>query len=305
MSIHCTIERRGRVRDGDAAVHLTVRRERPAIEPRWGMQRVQSFRNTRPMAQLLGWQSPVHGDRRCRCSRGPGLRCGKNPSATETVSIWLWRSNYTIMVGGTSYSESRCVVYGKADSQQPSGSPRSGDPVVRWGHLDLNALNARSLQPGVWTRLVNVAPFGATTYVISKVGNYTSSPDPCGWGTSGPHLHMDGPVGATRNCSLQARSQQGVGPSYSTTTTAFEFGAGTTDMGYYVRYEGHEPMVVGSHYDSAYEFLPDDPPKRIHEIDLPVFHGLPEFEVLGQAADLAATETDRYSDLDGGCCGGH
>ncbi|MXZ20324.1 MAG: hypothetical protein F4Y84_06920 [Caldilineaceae bacterium SB0665_bin_25] len=229
----------------------------------------------------------------------------KNPSATETVSIWLWRSNYTIMVGGTSYSESRCVVYGKADSQQPSGSPRSGDPVVRWGHLDLNALNARSLQPGVWTRLVNVAPFGATTYVISKVGNYTSSPDPCGWGTSGPHLHMDGPVGATRNCSLQARSQQGVGPSYSTTTTAFEFGAGTTDMGYYVRYEGHEPMVVGSHYDSAYEFLPDDPPKRIHEIDLPVFHGLPEFEVLGQAADLAATETDRYSDLDGGCCGGH
>ena len=228
---------------------------------------------------------------------------GYNPHPTNAVSIWLLRSN--ARQDSPFIDERRCVVNGMATSETPSGQPGSSADVVRWGHLDLEASNPKNLQVGVWKRLVTAPGFTSIVYSLSQVGAYAGPADPCGWGTSGPHLHMDAPIDATRNCSLQARDGDNIGPSYGTSTNVFEFGGSSMITRPHVRFSGRERTYVGSRHDASYEFFPGDPPKRIHEVDIPIFRELSDFEVLDYSDPTPAPTSGLidYTDLEGGCRG--
>ena len=162
--------------------------------------------------------------------------------------------------------QSRCIAYAIAFNGDPrdliAGYPKDTDPVLRWGHMDFNRLNARSLHDGTWKRIVTVQPFHSFSYVLSRVGNYPGPQDPCGWVTTGPHLHMDSPSWALRNCTLAADS------TVSHTTTGWEFGARSEHaLTAQVRYLGENVTTVAFATDARYEFSPDDRVLRLPRED--------------------------------------
>lgn len=116
---------------------------------------------------------------------------GFNPNP-NSVQIWARQ-------------DQRCIAFFYAGDEaglpQPKGTTRpyydSRDPFVRLVHIDFRSRNSRRLT-GTWKRLLVVPAFTGFLTLVSELSVVADGSDVCGITSTGPHLHMDGPVSARR-----------------------------------------------------------------------------------------------------------
>ena len=204
---------------------------------------------------------------------------GTNPSLRDDVQIWMLR-------------QGRCIAYAVACDGNPqdfvSTPPQPGDPVLRWGHMDFESKNDRGLNDGVWKRIASVSPLADFSYTLSCVGDYPGPKDPCGWLTTGVHLHMDAPTWAFRNCSLYA------GDVVSPESPVWDFGPEAESAAglVAVRFTGDRSMNVVLKSGSEYQFTPEERERAVRPMDV---HELAQ---RGSFMVRHTNLTDPFDDLD-------
>lgn len=177
--------------------------------------------------------------------------------------------------------------------------PEAALPIVRYVHLNLGAsdpYDLKNAKANSWVRIVaDVFPNETVGARLSVTSPHVSSgsdlgKDICGHRSDGPHLHMDGPPWATRNCNIQQNQ------NLTSAVWAIQMDSAAWSMQLVsVKYTGTHPMTIQLAGHGQYRCAPDDPVRRMRRLDAAELIELPSFEIEGEA------KIDRFEDLEEGC----
>ena len=167
----------------------------------------------------IGWRTKPLNQGGPRTCMSIDIGAGPNGAGRYVYMAGFNPNPYSIQIWAR--KDQRCIAFFYAGDEANLPQPRSDDHYnsrdlfVRLVHIDLTRRNSRRLT-GTWKRLLTVPAFTGFLTLVSELAVVADGTDVCGIESTGPHLHMDGPVTARRYTLYS-------GLSVTTGTGVFDF----------------------------------------------------------------------------------